>query len=76
MCIGINNYKSIFVIDGEKEKIKDGCRVNVIITKKFKVNNRGTLEIKDYDQKHYNNNEIVKTRTYFLYPLRFLPKSY
>ena len=76
MCIGINNYKSIFVIDGEKEKIKDGCRVNVIITKKFKVNNRGTLEIKDYDQKHYNNNEIVEIRTYFLYPLRFLPKSY
>ena len=76
MCIGINNYKSIFVIDDEKEKIKDGCRVNVIITKKFKVNNRGTLEIKDYDQKHYNNNEIVETRTYFLYPLRFLPKSY
>ena len=76
MCIGINNYKSIFVIDDEKEKIKDGCRVNVMITKKFKVKNRGTLEIKDYDQKHYNNNEIVEIRTYFLYPLRFLPKSY
>ena len=75
MCIDINSYKSILIIDYEKERIKDGCRVNVMITKKVKVNNRRILEIKDYDEKHDNNNVIVETRTYVPYPLRFFAEK-
>ena len=57
----------------ETERLKDHWKVKAIITKNIKLMTEEWIpRKKGYDRKYYNNNVIGETRTYFLYPLRFL----